>query len=219
MRHSHRPLTVAALTVVGLTLAAGFAPAQSKGPLTVAESTNYAATSRYADVMTFIREMQKLSPLIRVETYFRSFEGRDVPLMIIGNPLPASPFDPPKLKKPVIYIQANIHAGEVEGKEAVLMLARDILLEAKPPYLDKLVLIICPIFNADGNEKINPANRRQQPGPEHGVGVRTSGQNLDLNRDAIKVESYEVRGLLEKVLNQWDPILLVDCHTTDGAWH
>ena len=223
MKRSRLPLATAALAVLGLVLAAGFAPvqaqAQAKGPLTVAESSNYAATSRHADVLIFVREMQKLSPLLRVETYFRSFEGRDVPLLIVGNPLPASPFDARSLKKPVIYIQANIHAGEVEGKEAVLMLVRDILLDPKLPYLDKLVLVICPIFNADGNDKINPANRRQQPGPEQGVGIRTSGQNYDLNRDAIKAESIEVQGLLESVLNRWDPILLVDCHTTDGAWH
>ena len=194
-------------------------PPPASGPVTVAEATNYAATSKHADVLTFIRDLQKLTPLLRVETYFRSFEGRDVPLLIVGNPLPASPLDARAFKKPVIYIQANIHAGEVEGKEAVLMLLRDILLDAKPPYLDKLVLVVAPIFNADGNDKINPNNRRQQPGPEQGVGIRTSGQNYDLNRDAMKAESIEVGGLLERVLTRWDPILLVDCHTTDGAWH
>ena len=190
-----------------------------KQPQTVAEATNYAATSRYADVMNFVRELQKQSPLIRVETLCRSTEGRDVPLLIVGNPVPASPFEPKNNKKAVIYIQANIHAGEVEGKEASLMLARDILQQTKPPYLDKLVILICPIFNADGNEKINANNRRQQPGPEQGVGVRTNGQNLDLNRDSIKLESPELQGLLKNVLNRWDPLLLIDCHTTDGAYH
>ncbi|MDP2915855.1 MAG: M14 family metallopeptidase [Candidatus Aminicenantes bacterium] len=188
-------------------------------PLTVAEATNYAATSRYADVVNFILEVQKLSPFLRVETLCRSAEGRDVPLLIIGNPVPVSPIEPRAAKKVVIYIQANIHAGEVEGKEASLMMVRDILLQAKPPYLDRLVLLVAPIFNADGNEKINPNNRRQQPGPEQGVGIRTNGQNLDLNRDAIKLESYEVAGLVQNVLNRWDPLLLIDCHTTDGAWH
>jgi hypothetical protein len=99
------------------------------------------------------------------------------------------------------------------------MVARDILQQAKPPYLDKLVILICPIFNADGNEKISPNNRRQQPGPEQGVGVRTNGQNLDLNRDSIKLESPELQGLLKNVLNRWEPLLLIDCHTTDGAYH
>ena len=204
--------------ILGLFALSGLSHGQ-KQPLTVAEATNYAATSRYADVMNFIKEMQKQSPLLRVETLCRSAEGRDVPLVIVGNPVPASPLEPRNARKAVIYIQANIHAGEVEGKEASLMLIRDILQQAKPPYLDKLVILIAPIFNADGNEKISPANRRQQPGPEQGVGVRTNGQNLDLNRDAIKLESYEVSGLVESVLNRWDPLLLVDCHTTDGAYH
>jgi len=194
-------------------------PPAPKRPLTVAEATDYKATSRYADVMAFLREVQKMSPYLRLETLCRSTEGFDVPLVIVGNPVPASPHDPRIAKKAVLYIQANIHAGEVEGKEASLMMIRDVLQPVLLPYLDRLVLLVAPIFNADGNEKINPANRRLQPGPEQGVGVRPNGLNLDLNRDAIKAESPEVRGLLRNVLNRWDPILLVDCHTTDGAYH
>jgi hypothetical protein len=211
---------ILSMIAAGLGILALNAPSWAqKQPLTVAEATNFEATSRYADVMNFIRELQKVSPYIRVETLCRSAEGRDVPLLVIGNPLPASTFDPRNAKKAAIYIQANIHAGEVEGKEASLMLVRDILLQAKPPYFDKLILLVAPIFNADGNEKISPNNRRQQPGPAQGVGVRTNGQNLDLNRDAIKLESLEVSGLVANVLNRWDPILLIDCHTTDGAYH
>ncbi len=87
------------------------------------------------------------------------------------------------------------------------------------PYLDKLIILIAPIFNADGNEKISPDNRRNQPGPEQGVGVRPNGQNLDLNRDSMKLESPELRGLVANVLGRWDPLLLVDCHTTNGSYH
>lgn len=192
---------------------------QEKWPLTRAEQTDYKATSRHEDVLTFIQGLQRKSHLIRVEYIATSTEGRPVPLIIIGNPLPSSPrelrFDP----RIGVYIQANIHAGEVEGKEASLMLARDILAASKPPYLDRLVILIAPNFNPDGNEKISPQNRRNQPGPEAGVGVRTNGQNLDLNRDAMKLESPELRGLVANVLERWDPLLLVDCHTTDGSYH
>jgi hypothetical protein len=219
MRASRKTNLVLAILFLAVFAAIAFSQQAPKSPLTVAEATNYDATSRYADVMAFIHELQKQSPLLRVETLCQSAEGRDVPLLVIGNPVPASPSDLRGAKKLVIYIEANIHAGEVEGKEASLMLARDILQQAKPPYLDKFVLLIAPIFNADGNEKIAPNNRRQQPGPAQGVGIRTSGQNLDLNRDAIKAESYEIQGLLKNVLNRWDPFLLIDCHTTDGAWH
>ncbi len=190
----------------------------SAGPKTTAESTDYAATSTYADVMAYIRELQKLSPFLRVETLATTAEGRAVPLVVIGKPLPQDPLALRADKRIPIYIEANIHAGEVEGKEACLMLARDILLDPKLPYLDRVVLLIAPIFNADGNEKMSPDNRRGQNGPEK-AGVRANGQNLDLNRDAMKQESPEIQGLVRNGLLRWDPVLLVDCHTTDGSYH
>jgi len=185
----------------------------------VAESSASSATSRYTDVIKFIRHLQRRSPRIRVETLCQSTEGRSVPLLIIGNPAPSSPLELRLSQKVAVYIQANIHAGEVEGKEASLMLAREIALSDNPPYLDKLVILIAPIFNADGNEKISPENRRNQVGPEKGVGLRYNGQNLDLNRDSMKLESPELQGLVQNVLVRWDPVLLVDCHTTNGSYH
>ena len=188
-------------------------------PLTVAEASNFTATSRFTDVLKFIKDLQSQSSLLRIETLCVSPEGRTVPLLIIGKPVPSSPLALNHDKRAVVYIQANIHAGEVEGKEASLMLARDIILKENPPFLDKLVILIAPIFNADGNEKISPNNRQRQAGPEKGVGVRYNGQNLDLNRDGLKLESPEVQGLVSNVLNRWDPFLLVDCHTTNGSYH
>jgi len=187
--------------------------------LTVAESSEFTATSRYADVMEFIHNLQVLTPYIRVETLCVSTEHRAIPLLVLGNPLPSSPSELRGDRRAVIYIQANIHAGEVEGKEASLMLARDILLQFEPHYLDKLIILIAPIFNADGNEKISPENRQNQVGPEQGVGVRYNGQHLDLNRDGIKMESPEVQGLARNILNRWDPVLFIDCHTTNGSYH
>ena len=181
-------------------------PAPASGPVTTAESTDYKATSTYAEVLAFVRDLQKLSPLVRVETICTSAEGRDIPLLVIGKPLPEDPLALRYDKRVVVYFQANIHAGEVEGKESALMLARDIVLDPKLPYLDKIVLLIAPIFNADGNDKMDPRNRRGQVGPEKGSGVRHNGQNLDLNRDAMKLESPEIRGLVRNVLRRWDPL-------------
>ncbi len=146
-------------------------------------------------------------------------EGRNVPLLIIGKPLPKSQTQLFNDDRIVIYIQANIHAGEVEGKEAALMFARDLLAEKNPKILDDVILLICPNFNPDGNEKISPQNRTYQAGPVNGVGVRHNGQMLDLNRDGMKAESPEVRGLLENVFKAWDPAVFMDCHTTNGSYH
>jgi hypothetical protein len=186
---------------------------------TIAEKSDFKSTSYYNDVKVFIDQLKKSSHYIRMETLATTIEGRDVPLLIIGNPLPKSPKDIVNDKRIVVYIQANIHAGEVEGKEATLMYARDLLREKNPEILKNVVLLICPLFNADGNEKISPLNRTYQNGPVNGVGVRYNGQSLDLNRDAMKAESPEVRGVLTNVFNKWDPAVFMDCHTTDGSYH
>lgn len=211
-------LGILVLLILGFQVGAAWA-IQDQKPLTVAESSNFTATSRYTDVMDFIRKMQALSPLVKVETMLISSEGREIPLVIVGDPVPSSPQDIKYDGRAVVYIQGNIHAGEVEGKESSLMMIRDIVLQEYPPYLDKLVILFSPIFNADGNEKISPQNRRSQAGPEQGVGVRYNGQNLDLNRDSMKLESPELQGLVKNVLNRWDPMILVDCHTTNGSYH
>lgn len=186
---------------------------------TVAEKSDYKSTSDYEDVRNFIEQLKKSSSFIRVETIANSIEGRDIPLLIIGNPLPKSPKDLINDKRIVVYVQANIHAGEVEGKEATLMYARDILKDKNPGLLKNVVLLICPLFNADGNEKISPRNRTSQNGPVNGVGIRYNGQFLDLNRDAMKAESPEVRGVIINVFNRWDPSVFMDCHTTNGSYH
>jgi len=187
--------------------------------LTTAEKTNFESTSRYSEVVDFFKQLKKISPNnIRMESLAKSIEGRDVPLIVVGKPLPRSPKDLAKDKRIVIYVQANIHAGEVEGKEAIQMIARDILLKETPDYLKNVVLLICPIFNSDGNEPISKQNRTNQNGPVNGVGVRHNGQMLDLNRDAMKLESPEDRGLVA-ALNRWDPSLFIDLHTTNGSYH
>lgn len=185
--------------------------------LTTAEKSNYESTATYNDVIEFINLLKEISTDIKTETIAESVEGRKIPLLILANPMPSSSIDLKNDKRIKIYIQGNIHAGEVEGKESSLMLARDILLDRKE-ILNDVILFICPIFNPDGNEKMSPENRRYQNGPKNGVGLRYNGKNLDLNRDAMKVETPEVKGLLENVLNKYDPAILVDIHTTNGSY-
>jgi len=178
--------------------------------LTVAEKSDFKSTSDFGDVITFIGQLKEYSPFIRVETIATSIEGRDIPLLIIGNPLPKSPADLTNDKRVVIYVQANIHGGEVEGKEAVLMYARDLLKNTNPELLRDVVLLICPLINPDGNQKISTLNRTTQNGPVNGVGVRYNGQMLDLNRDAMKAESPEIKGVIKNVFNRWDPSVFMD---------
>ena len=193
--------------------------AAAESPLTTAESSGYTATSTYAEVMAYVRELQQRSARIRVEMLGTSVGGRPIPLLVIGAPAPASPGALRHDRRAVVYFQANIHAGEVEGKDAALIVARDLLQGEASKYLDRLVVLIAPVFNPDGNEQISTKNRPTQNGPAAGVGVRVNGQNLDLNRDGIKLESPEVRGLVQNVLKRWDPVFFLDSHTHNGSYH
>ncbi len=186
--------------------------------LTVAEKSDYTSTSTYTDVMQFIQALES-SPLLQVDTFATTTEGKKLPLLIIADPMPENPDKLKNDDRIVVYIQANIHAGEVEGKAATQMLARDILNGQYPGLLDNVVLLIVPILNADGNDKIDTNNRTNQNGPVNGVGVRYNGQHLDLNRDALKLETPEIRGVVSHILNVWDPAITVDCHTTNGSYH
>lgn len=188
-------------------------------PLTVAEKSRFESTSKEADVNEFIQLISEKSQNIKVETLAVSTEGRRIPMMIIADPMIQSPQQLSTDHRIVLYVQANIHAGEVEGKEASLMFARELLSGTKKELLKNIVFLICPNFNPDGNEAISTNNRTHQNGPANGVGLRSNGQMLDINRDAIKLETPEMNGLLKNVLLKWDPQVTVDCHTTNGSYH
>jgi zinc carboxypeptidase len=183
-----------------------------------AEQTGYEETSRYEDVIRFIGELQKRTDKLRVESFGKTEEGRDLPLMIFADPPIARPQEARASGKPVIFIQANIHAGEVEGKEASLHLARRIATGDLRSLLNNLVILIAPIYNADGNEKISLNNRTAQNGPIGGVGTRENAKGFDLNRDYMKLETPEANALVA-LFNRWDPHLTVDLHTTNGSYH
>lgn len=192
--------------------------AHGQGPLTVAEKSDFKATSKHADVVAFCELLAKDSPVVRLGELGTSHEGRKLPLLILADPPVATAAEAAKSNKLVVFAMGNIHAGEVDGKEALLMLARDLATAKDRSLFQHVVLVVCPIFNADGNDKIEKTNRTHQSGPADGVGVRANAQGFDLNRDFVKLESPEVRALV-RLLNQWDPAVVIDCHTTNGSYH
>jgi hypothetical protein len=192
--------------------AAGVNPAPLE---TAAERSNYEKTSTYDEVMDFIFDAQKRSDKINILRFATSTEGRMIPLVIISSEGIKSPNELKLTTKPTVLIMANIHAGEVEGKEAIQMLLREIISGQFADILDSQVILALPIFNADGNDKFG--KNRHDFGPDL-AGVRFNGQQLDLNRDAVKLESPEMRALV-KLFNDWDPVLVVDMHTTNGSYH
>ncbi len=196
------------------------AQATTDWPQTRAERSGYTATSSYDDVIAYLDALQrKAGDRMRVGTYGTTTEGRPMPYVIASRPLVSTPAEAKRLRRPVVFVQGNIHAGEVEGKEALQALLRDLLQRNGPGILDSIVLIAAPIYNADGNERWGPQARQRgsQQGPEL-VGQRPNAQGFDLNRDYVKAEAPETRASLA-LFNAWDPDVIVDLHTTNGSYH
>ncbi|MEO7530523.1 MAG: M14 family metallopeptidase [Sediminibacterium sp.] len=183
------------------------------------EKSNFEKTSSYGDVINFINAIKTKSPYIQVSSIGKSPMGKDIPLVILSKPSISTPEEAKASGKMVVYIQGNIHAGEVEGKETAMMVMRDILLGNKTNLLDNQIILFVPIYNTDGNDKFAKGIRPTQENSPLETGERENGQGLDLNRDGIKMEAPETQGLIQKVITAWDPQMSVDLHTSNGSWH
>ncbi len=215
MRSTTLLLTVP-LALLGSTAGAQAPPVPLR---TRPERTAYRETSSYADVMDFVRRASAMAPtLLHPTTFGYTMEGRALPLVVVGRVRDANPAAVRASGKLRVFIQANIHAGEVEGKEAMQQLLRALARGEHAAWLDSLVVLVAPIYNADGNERVKLTNRPLQNGPVGGMGQRANAQGLDLNRDHMKLESPEARSLIA-LFNAYDPHVVIDLHTTDGSFH
>lgn len=177
--------------------------------ITPAERTGLTATPSYAETRAFLERMDASSPLIRMESFGQTPQGRDLLAVFVSRDGEA--FDP---AKPVLLFQAGIHAGEIDGKDAGLMLLRDIAFKGKDRLLDRVNLVFVPMFNPDGHERTGPYSRPNQRGPVS-QGWRTTAQNLNLNRDYAKADAPEMRAMIG-LIRRVKPDLYLDLHVTDG---
>jgi len=195
-------------------------------PVTRAEATSYLETSLHADVMSFLAALAaRNDPRFHLTTFGMSPEGRVLPLVVMSAHGIKTPEESRRHGIPVVLIINGIHAGEVEGKEASMMLMRDLLEGTHADLISKLTLVVVPLFNPDGNDAIDPANRKLdlpklegQIGPEK-VGTRVNKSGVNLNRDYMRQASTEMRQLQSRVVQVWEPELTIDCHATNGSVH
>lgn len=174
--------------------------------ITPAEAHGFNQTPSYAETRAWLERLVAASPLLHLEVFGHTAQGRE--LYAIRASKPGGP-------KPVLLAQAGIHSGEIDGKDAGLMLLRDIALRGKDRLLDQADFVFVPIFNADGHERTSPYNRPNQRGPAN-QGWRTTAQNLNLNRDYLKADTPEMRAMLG-LLQKYRPSLYLDLHVTDGV--
>jgi hypothetical protein len=214
-----RGTTLAGLALVLLLTAGRPLAAEEPLPRTHAEETGFRETGSYDQTFEFIRQLQRRSPLVRMEQFGETAQGRAMYVVVLSSKGRFTPNRAHSENKPVVLISNGIHSGEICGKVASLMLMRDLAGGDLEGLLDKVTLLIVPIFNADGHERTSVHNRLNQNGPEGGMGQRVTALGLDLNRDFMKLDSPEARAWVHNLFNRWLPHLTIDMHTTDGWDH
>ena len=181
---------------------------------TGAEKSGFTTTASHQEMQEFLSLLQWNSENVHIFNMFVSDLRRNCPVIVMANPRVTSPQEARASGKTVVYLQGGIHPGESEGKEALLMLMRDILLGKKKYLLDRLIILCCPSFNVDGGESWSIGD-----GLPKMAGIRENALGYDVNRDAIKVQTPNMQGAYRNLFNTWDPVLIHDTHRMGGARH
>lgn len=197
-------------------VAASRAPAHAS-LRTVAEQSGNQRTGRYEEIERLCPAYQQTWPSqVRCFEFGRTPEGRPMLALVASADGLLDAAAAHRAQRPIVLMQGGIHAGEPDGKDAGLLALREMLDgTAAPGALAAATFVFVPVLNVDGHERFGRWNRPNQVGPEE-MGWRTTAQNLNLNRDYVKADAPEMQAVL-RLLNEWDPILYVDLHVTDGA--
>ena len=179
---------------------------------TPAEQTGLTDSTGYDETVRYLKQLAGASRLLSLQEFGRSAQDRPLYVVIASKTRTFSPEAIRNAKKPTLLVQAGIHSGEIDGKDAGLMLLRDIVRGTKAKLLDNVTFLFVPIFNVDGHERSSAWNRPNQRGPLN-QGWRTTAQNLNLNRDYVKADAPEMQAML-RLLDQYMPTLYLDLHVT-----
>lgn len=183
---------------------------------TVFEKSGYKRTSNYSETVDYFKKFEKETQYLKMSQFGVSPQGRNLYYTIVSKDKLFTPDEIKKSNKPLILIMNGIHSGEIEGKDASMLLLREMLItKEKENLLNNVNLLVIPIFSVDGHERSGKYNRINQEGPEE-MGWRTTAQNLNLNRDFMKADAPEMQGFL-KFFSEWLPDFFIDNHTTNGA--
>ncbi len=194
----------------------GFCQQKNDSLVTLFESSNFMETPTYKETISYCERLAKSSTMINIVSIGKSERGEEIPMLIVDKESFVSPKNIRKAGRAIIFIQACVHPGEPDGKDAGFMLIRNIVKrKTNIKILDNVSIVFLPIFNVDGHERWGAFNRINQNGPKE-MGWRTTAANYNLNRDYLKADAIEMKYWLG-MYNEWEPDFIFDCHTTDGA--
>ncbi len=201
---NHVPSVLAVLLTGGSLLVASALPSPVSAQedlRTGAERSDFNAYTSYEEMMEYLEAVRASSAGVRMGVYGETWEGRELPYLVFSDPLVTQPRDAEALERPVLALSANVHGDERTPRESLLILARELATPGTPmnALLDRVVVLVVPMVNPDGFAA-------------EGGAQRGNAWGIDLNRDYVKVEQPEIRGLLENVIHRWNPHLFVDGH-------
>ena len=186
--------------------------------LTVPERTSYTRTTSSLQNIEFITALRGKSESVHVVNMFISPLRKAAPAMVLARPRVTSAQEARASGKPVVFLFGNIHPPESEATEALLMIARDLTTGSRKTLLQNQIVIIAPIFNVDGTDTFVAQNGSLGSETPYILGTRENAAGFDLNRDAVKLETVEANGMY-RLLNEWDPVLLLDGHLMSRVNH
>jgi hypothetical protein len=205
------------IVIVPLMLLSAYPQTEVPEPwLTHFERSGYLETPRYNESIDYFRKLSDASEHAEMFSFGISPQGRELYCIAVSKDGRFEPVGLSDRTKPVILIVNGIHSGEIGGKDASMILLREMIITGDQEHLfDNLDLLIVPIFSVDGHERFGPYNRINQNGPQE-MGWRTTAQNLNLNRDWMKADTPEMQAML-RLISEWQPDFLIDTHSTNGA--
>ncbi|HUF08615.1 MAG TPA: M14 family metallopeptidase [Rhodothermales bacterium] len=183
--------------------------------LTPSEATGLVATPSYEETVAWLHRLAEASADLEMISIGKSGEWRDIWMVVAAQGGATTPMEVGHNGRPTLLAYAGIHSGEIDGKDAGLMLLRDLTAGRRLQLLNDVNFLFIPILNVDGHERSSPYGRINQRGPSE-MGWRTNRRNLNLNRDFSKLETPEVQALVATI-DAWSPDLYLDLHVTDGA--
>ncbi|MGS0682219.1 M14 family metallopeptidase [Shewanella sp. 125m-7] len=178
------------------------------------EQNGLKTSPSYDETFAWLDKLISQSDMLKKVSIGQSPQGREIWMIVASKEGADDAASLSSNNKPTLLVQAGIHSGEIDGKDAGMMLLRDIVFNGKAELLDKANLLFVPIFSVDGHERSSEYNRVNQRGPVN-MGWRTTAQNLNLNRDYAKADTPEMQHML-RAINIWQPDLYIDVHVTDG---
>lgn len=192
-------------------------------------------------VVDYLEHVASASPLVRIEPYGKSVEGRPLMVAYISSPdnleriedirtdnlrraglADGAVSGPPRL---VVWLSYNVHGNEAAGTEAALATLYELIRPGNAQaasWLEDVVVIMDPCLNPDGRERYVQwyrQTRGQTPDPDPAArehfepwpGGRSNHYYFDLNRDWAWQVQPETRARVA-LYNRWMPQVHVDFH-------